>query len=93
MTYTLAIFGDAGNSLTNGTSFYYSPGKWARYEIGASALFFLRCRYHLLVNRQFLANLSHALPMGRAVMMHQSASSSTHNLDKRAIFRGTVGGI
>ena len=37
MTYTLAIFGDAGNSLTNGTSFYYSPGKWRRYQIGASA--------------------------------------------------------
>jgi len=37
MTYTLAIFGDAGNSLTNGTSFYYSPGKWERYQIGASA--------------------------------------------------------
>ena len=36
MTYTLAIFGDAGNSLTNGTSFYYSPGKWQRYSIGAS---------------------------------------------------------
>ena len=37
MTYTIAIFGDAGNSLTNGTSFYYSPGKWERYQIGASA--------------------------------------------------------
>ena len=37
MTYTLAIFGDAGNYLTNGTSFYYSPGKWERYKIGASA--------------------------------------------------------
>ena len=37
MTYTFAIFGDAGNSLTNGTNFYYSPGKWERYQIGASA--------------------------------------------------------
>ena len=36
MAYTVAIFGDAGNSITNGTTFYYSPGKWQRYNIGAS---------------------------------------------------------
>ena len=37
MAYTVAVFGDAGNSITNGTTFYYSPGKWQRYNIGASS--------------------------------------------------------
>lgn len=32
----LAIFGDAGNSYTNGTSFYYTPGSYKRYDLGAS---------------------------------------------------------
>ena len=32
----LAIFGDAGNSYTNGTSFYYSPGSYRRFDLGAS---------------------------------------------------------
>ena len=32
----LAVFGDAGNSYTNGTNFYYSPGTYRRYDIGAS---------------------------------------------------------
>ena len=32
----LAIFGDAGNSYTNGTNFYYSPGGYRRYDTGAS---------------------------------------------------------
>ena len=32
----LAVFGDAGNSYTNGTNFYYSPGTYRRYDTGAS---------------------------------------------------------
>jgi hypothetical protein len=32
----LAVFGDAGNSYTNGTNFYYSPGGYRRYDLGAS---------------------------------------------------------
>lgn len=32
----LAVLGDAGNSYTNGTNFYYSPGFYKRYSIGAS---------------------------------------------------------
>jgi hypothetical protein len=32
----LAVFGDAGNSYTNGTNFYYSPGAYRRYDTGAS---------------------------------------------------------
>ena len=32
----LAVFGDAGNSYTNGTNFYYTPGSYARYSLGAS---------------------------------------------------------
>ncbi len=32
----LAIFGDAGNSYTNGTNFYYTPGAYRRYDLGAS---------------------------------------------------------
>ncbi|MGI9162985.1 MAG: hypothetical protein ACR2JI_08720, partial [Mycobacterium sp.] len=33
----LAVLGDAGNSYTNGTNFYYSPGWYRRYDLGASA--------------------------------------------------------
>jgi hypothetical protein len=33
----LAVFGDAGNSYTNGTSFYYSPGAYRRLDLGASS--------------------------------------------------------
>jgi hypothetical protein len=32
----LAVFGDAGNSYTNGTNFYYSPGGYKRKDTGAS---------------------------------------------------------
>jgi hypothetical protein len=32
----LAIIGDAGNSYTNGTSFYYSPGIYRRRDMGSS---------------------------------------------------------
>lgn len=32
----LAVFGDAGNSYTNGTSFYYAPGAYERYALGSS---------------------------------------------------------
>jgi len=32
----LAVFGDAGNSYTNGTNFYYTPGSYRRYDLGAS---------------------------------------------------------
>ena len=32
----LAVFGDAGNSYTNGTNFYYSPGAYRRLDLGAS---------------------------------------------------------
>jgi len=32
----LAVLGDAGNSYTNGTNFYYSPGTYRRYDTGAS---------------------------------------------------------
>lgn len=32
----LAVFGDAGNSYTNGTNFYYSPGSYRRFDLGAS---------------------------------------------------------
>ena len=32
----LAVFGDAGNSYTNGTNFYYSPGGYRRLDTGAS---------------------------------------------------------
>ncbi|MGV0990629.1 MAG: DUF4114 domain-containing protein [Mycobacterium sp.] len=32
----LAVFGDAGNSYTNGTNFYYSPGGYSRLNLGAS---------------------------------------------------------
>jgi hypothetical protein len=32
----LAVFGDAGNSYTNGTSFYYAPGAYRRLDTGAS---------------------------------------------------------
>lgn len=32
----LAVFGDAGNSYTNGTDFYYSPGGYRRLDLGAS---------------------------------------------------------
>lgn len=32
----LGFFGDSGNSLTNGTSFYYTPGEYERYQLGAS---------------------------------------------------------
>ena len=32
----LAIFGDAGNSYTNGTDFYYTPGAYRRNDLGAS---------------------------------------------------------
>ena len=32
----LAVFGDAGNSYTNGTNFYYSPGAYGRVNTGAS---------------------------------------------------------
>lgn len=32
----LAIFGDAGNSYTNGTNFYYAPGGYRRFDLGAS---------------------------------------------------------
>lgn len=32
----LAILGDAGNSYTNGTNFYYSPGAYRRNDLGAS---------------------------------------------------------
>jgi hypothetical protein len=32
----LAVFGDAGNTYTNGTSFYYSPGAYRRYDLGSS---------------------------------------------------------
>lgn len=35
-TIRLAVFGDAGNSYTNGTNFYYTPGAYARYSLGAS---------------------------------------------------------
>ena len=30
------MFGDAGNSYTNGTNFYYSPGTYGRVDTGAS---------------------------------------------------------
>lgn len=32
----LAVFGDAGNSYTNGTNFYYTPGGYRRLDLGAS---------------------------------------------------------
>ncbi len=32
----LAVFGDSGNSYTNGTNFYYSPGGYRRFDLGAS---------------------------------------------------------
>lgn len=32
----VGLFGDAGNALTNGTSFYYSPGFYQIYSVGAS---------------------------------------------------------
>lgn len=32
----LGVFGDAGNSYTNGTNFYYTPGAYRRYDLGAS---------------------------------------------------------
>ncbi|MFN8072042.1 MAG: DUF4114 domain-containing protein [Mycobacterium sp.] len=32
----LAVFGDAGNSYTNGTNFYYAPGAYRRLDTGAS---------------------------------------------------------
>lgn len=32
----LAVFGDAGNSYTNGTNFYYAPGGYRRFDLGAS---------------------------------------------------------
>ena len=32
----LGIFGDAGNSITNGTPFYYTPGNYKRYDLGSS---------------------------------------------------------
>lgn len=32
----VGLFGDAGNALTNGTSFYYAPGYYRIYDIGAS---------------------------------------------------------
>lgn len=35
-TLRLAVFGDAGNSYTNGTNFYYSPGAYRRYNLGSS---------------------------------------------------------
>jgi len=32
----VAVFGDAGNSNTNGTNFYYSPGAYRRLDLGAT---------------------------------------------------------
>lgn len=32
----LAVFGDAGNSYTNGTNYYYAPGGYRRLNLGAS---------------------------------------------------------
>lgn len=32
----LAVFGDAGNSYANGTSFYYAPGTYRRADLGAA---------------------------------------------------------
>lgn len=32
----VAVFGDAGNSYTNGTNFYYSPGSYRRLDLGST---------------------------------------------------------
>ncbi|MEI7664578.1 MAG: nucleoside hydrolase, partial [Synechococcaceae cyanobacterium ELA263] len=32
----VAVFGDAGNSYTNGTNFYYSPGGYRRLDLGST---------------------------------------------------------
>jgi len=75
MTYTLAIFGDAGNSLTNGTSFYYSPGKWERYQIGASA------PLHASVNQMMQSwNPSDLIQLGDSSYNTSSSSLLDYNI-------------